>query len=107
LSPGGAERLGKFIFLPRNLCCSQNSKDYRKKFSAALHILRKAARIISRKNGAKQAASVEFEMHSFEIIAGNRHGFDNLASLRDQARVAAGNAELKAKDKKQARRAAA
>jgi hypothetical protein len=76
-----AERLEKFIFLPRSLCCSQNSKRNRKKFSAALHILRKAARIISRQNSFKQAASVEFEMHSIAIIARNRVGFDNSASL--------------------------
>jgi hypothetical protein len=57
-------------------------RDHRKNISAALHIIRKAARIISRQNGAKQAASVEFEMHSIAIITGNRHGFDNLASLR-------------------------
>jgi hypothetical protein len=55
-----AERLEKFIFLPRNLCYSQNLKHYRKKFSAALHSFRKAARIISRQNGAKQALSIEF-----------------------------------------------
>jgi hypothetical protein len=38
-----------------------------KKFSAALHIMSKAARIISRQNSAKQAATFEFEMHSIAI----------------------------------------
>ena len=44
-------------------------RDHRKNISAALHIIGKAARIISRQNSAKQATSVEFEMHSIAIIA--------------------------------------
>jgi hypothetical protein len=107
LSLGSAERLGKFIFLPRNLCCSQNSKRYRKKFSAALHSLRKAARNISRQNGAKQGASVEFEMHSIAIIAGNRHGFDNPASLRLGARRRGEKREAHGESRKQVKRVVA
>src|SRR5882762_3897008 len=57
-------------------------RDHRKNISAALHIMSKAARNISRQNGAKQAATDEFELHSITIITRKRHGLDTLASRR-------------------------
>jgi hypothetical protein len=57
-------------------------RKHRKNISAALHIMSKAARIISRQNSAKQATTHEFEMHVIAIIARNRHGLDTLASRR-------------------------
>jgi len=60
----------KIYFLAKKLVLFAKFERLSEKFSAALHILRKAARIISRKNDSKQAASVEFEMHSIAIIAG-------------------------------------
>jgi hypothetical protein len=55
-------------------------RDHRKNISAALHIISKAARIISRQNIVKQAATVDLGMYSNAIIARNRHRLDTLAS---------------------------
>jgi hypothetical protein len=74
LSPGALSDLKNFFSCKKILCCFQNLKRNRKKFSAALHIMSKAARIISRQNAAKQAISVDLGMHSIAIIARNRRG---------------------------------
>jgi len=42
----------------------------------------KAARIISRQNSAKQAATDELEMHAMASIAKNRRGLDAPVSHR-------------------------
>jgi len=72
----------EIYFLAKKLVLFANSKGYRKNFSSIAHIEESSKNYFA-ENDSKQAASVEFEMHSIAIIAGTRHGFDNLTSLRD------------------------